>query len=85
MTRKIPLTLALAALVGFAAPAFAAGTHAAAHDPQVAASTTKSHKKASSASTKHHAAKGRHAKASKASKARTATHAEAQPASTPAR
>jgi hypothetical protein len=41
MTRKIPLTLALAALVGFAAPTLAAEPHAAKHDPQVATSTAK--------------------------------------------
>ncbi len=66
MTRKIPLTLALAALVGFAAPALAAEGHAARHDPQVAASTTKKATPAK-AEQKAKSVKGRHhAKASKA-------------------
>ncbi len=69
MTRKIPLTLALAALVGFAAPTLAAETHAVKHDPQVATSTAKPKaapaKEAKSVKGRHHA------KASKAKAAKT--------------
>jgi hypothetical protein len=78
MTRKIPLTLALAALVGFAAPALAAETHAAKHDPQVAATTAKPTKHAAAKSTP---VKGRQAKSSKAKAAnKPATQAATTPA-----
>ncbi len=79
MIRKLPLSIALAALVGFAAPALAAESHAAAHDPQVAASTAKPGKKHTSATTKSTSVKGRHAKVSK--KAKAEKHTAAQPTS----
>jgi hypothetical protein len=80
MTRKIPLTIALAALVGFAAPAFAAETtHAAKHDPQAATSTVKPSKHAS---TKSSSVQGRKAKATKKAAAKKST--AATPATTPA-
>ncbi len=79
MTKKIPMTLALAALMGFAAPAFAAETHAPKHDPQVATTTAKP--KAGAKETKA-APKGRHAKSTKA---KTAAKPSAQtPAAQPA-
>lgn len=80
MTRKIPLTLALAALVGFAAPAFAAD-HAAMHDPQAATSTAKP-KAAPAKHAKAKAAQGRHAKATKSKK--TVEKKAATPAAQPA-
>jgi hypothetical protein len=67
MTTKLPLTLALAALVGLAAPALAA-EHAAKHDPQAAGTTAKP-KAAPPAPAKDAKAapvKGRHAKSTKA-------------------
>ena len=81
MTTKIPLTLTLAALIGFAAPTFAAETHAAKHDPQTATTTAKpkAHEKAPGAKeTKASPVKGRHAKSAKAK--RTAAKSSAQPA-----
>jgi hypothetical protein len=41
MTTKLTLTLTLAALAGFAAPALASEHHAAKHDPQVATTAAK--------------------------------------------
>jgi hypothetical protein len=84
MTRKIPLTLALAALVGFAAPTLAAETHAAKHDPQVATSTAKP-KAAPSKETKKEtkSVKGRHH--AKASKAKTTVKTPAAQPTTPAK
>jgi hypothetical protein len=66
MTTKIPLTLTLAALIGFAAPAFAAETHAAKHDPQVATTTAKPKAAPGAKETKASPAKGRHAKSTQA-------------------
>ncbi len=77
MTRKIPLTVALAALIGFAAPTLAAEPHAAKHDPQVATTTAKP-KAAPSKETKAKSVKGRHH--AKASKAKATTPAATQPA-----
>ena len=85
MTSKIPLTLALAALVGFAAPAFATEHAAAKHDPQVATTTAKpktAEKAAPAKETKTTAVKGRHGKAKSAKKTTASTHATA--ASSPA-
>jgi hypothetical protein len=76
MTNRIPMLLTVAALVGFAAPALAAETHAAKHDPQVATTTAKP-KAAPAKETKAAPAKGRHASSSKAkrsAKAPTAQH-----------
>ena len=89
MTTKIPLTLTLAALIGFAAPALAAETHAAKHDPQAATTTAKpkAHEKAPGAKeTKASPVKGRHAKSTKAksSAKTTAQKPAAQPATQPA-
>jgi len=81
MTSKIPLTLTLAALVGFAAPALAAEQHAAPkHDPQVATTTAKpkaAEKAAPAKETKTTAVKGRHGKAKSAKKTTASTHATA--------
>jgi hypothetical protein len=80
MTSKIPLTLTLAALVGFAAPAFATEHAAAKHDPQVATTTAKpktAEKAAPAKETKTTAVKGRHAKAKSAKKTTASTHATA--------
>jgi hypothetical protein len=82
MNAKIPLTLTLAALVGFAAPALAAEHAAAKHDPQVATTTAKPKTQEKAAPAKEtKAVKGRHAKA-KSSKTAAATHKA--PATTPA-
>jgi len=86
MTSKIPLTLALAALVGFAAPALATEHAAAKHDPQVATTTAKpktAEKAAPAKETKTTAVKGRHGKA-KSAKKTTASHATAATATSPA-
>ena len=80
MTSKIPLTLALAALVGFAAPALATEHAAAKHDPQVATTTAKpktAEKAAPAKETKTTAVKGRHGKAKSAKKTTASTHATA--------
>jgi len=80
MTSKIPLTLTLAALVGFAAPAFATEHAAAKHDPQVATTTAKpktAEKAAPAKETKTTAVKGRHGKAKSAKKTTASTHATA--------
>ncbi len=90
MKTRIPLTLTLAALVGFAAPALAAEHGGMKHDPQVATTTAKpkAHEKAATEKaapakeTKASPAKGRHAKAAKAKHAAktTAPAPAAQPA-----
>ena len=64
MTKKLPMLLTLAALVGFAAPTLAAESHGAKHDPQAVTSTAKP-KAAPAKESKSAPAKGRHAKASK--------------------
>lgn len=90
MTRKIPLTVALAALVAFAAPTLAA-EHGAKHDPQVAttAAKAKGHDKAAPATKETKAApvKGRKAKAKKtkdAAKTTATPPAQTAPAPAPA-
>jgi hypothetical protein len=81
MTKKIPLTLALAALVGFAAPALAAEQAAAKHDPQTVTSTAKPTKAAPAKK----ANQGRHAKAKSSKKtAASTTQKAATPAPAPA-
>jgi hypothetical protein len=82
MSRTFPLSVALAALVGFAAPTLAAETHAAKHDPQVATTTAKP-KAAPAKESKAAPAKGRHAKAKTAKK--TAAQPDAKPATPPAK
>lgn len=83
MTRKIPLFLTLATLVGFAAPALAAG-HAAGHDPQAATTTAKHHPThAKHAKAKAKAVKGRHHAKARAGK-RTTEKKAATPAAEPA-
>jgi hypothetical protein len=86
MTTRIPMMLTLAALLGFAGPALAAESHAAKHDPQTVASTTKGHKAAPAAKQEKAPVKGRHAKASKSKKgaAKTPAASTATPAAQPA-
>ncbi len=81
MTTKIPLTLTLAALIGFAAPALAAEPHAAKHDPQAATTTAKpkAQEKAGAKDAKATPVKGRHAKHAKAKTAAPTTAAKPAP------
>jgi hypothetical protein len=83
MTTRIPMSLTLAALLGFASPALAAA-HTAKQDPQVATTTAKGHThKSSAAKTTSTQVKGRHATASKANKTATKTAAATRTAPTP--
>jgi hypothetical protein len=76
MTKKIPMLLTLAALVGFAAPALAAEPAAAKHDPLVATTTAKP-KAAPAKESKAAPAKGRHVKSTKAKSSAKAPAAQA--------
>jgi hypothetical protein len=78
MTKKLPMLLTLAALAGLAAPAFAAESHAAKHDPQVATTTAKP--KAPPAKETKSAPKSTKAKAPAKSTATPSVSQPAQPA-----